>query len=183
MIGPTQRRFARRQERSVPQRANCAVVQLAEAYDYAQKDREGEPWQFAVEMESLLAVGVTIDDLAWLVQGRYIEHAREVTRPEDAWRDVFAGPRVEICAANVLRLDRGRASALRASHLLLHGCPSDGRLNRTKQVDFLARQITETLHESPARANYDCTGSAGGWQPRRTPGRPGGIGTCRRLCG
>ena len=36
-----------------------------------------DPWQFAVEIESLVAVGITVADLNWLVQGRYAEHARE----------------------------------------------------------------------------------------------------------
>ena len=67
-----------------------AVVQLAEAHDYAQ-DLQAEPWQFAVEIESLLALGATVGDLEWLVDGGYVEQAREVTRPEDAERR-FARP-------------------------------------------------------------------------------------------
>ena len=58
-------------------------MQLAEAHDYA-LDVQVEPWQFAMEIESLVAQGVTASDLDWLVQGGYAEHAREVTRPGDS---------------------------------------------------------------------------------------------------
>ena len=62
MIGAKQRHFIERLEEAVPPSVQRAVVQLAEAHDYAQ-DAEAEPWQFAVEIESLLALGATVDDL------------------------------------------------------------------------------------------------------------------------
>lgn len=89
MIGGRQRIFvAPRGEWSAPclQRA---VVQLAEAHDYGQ-DGEVEPWQYAVEIESLFAVGATESDLRWLVEGGYVEHAREVTGPRDLSRRFMA---------------------------------------------------------------------------------------------
>ena len=85
MIGATERQFVDRQQEAVSPRVQRAVVQLAEAHDYAQ-DVRAESWQYAVEVESLLAAGAMAADLKRLVQDGYAEHAREVTRPEDASR-------------------------------------------------------------------------------------------------
>ena len=91
MIGPRERQFVERQgERAAPG-VQRAVVQLAEARDYAQ-DAQLERWQYAVEIESLLAVGATVGDLKRLVEDGFVEQAREVTRPDDASRR-FARPR------------------------------------------------------------------------------------------
>lgn len=91
MIGARQRQFVEQQVKPVAPCVQRAVVQLAEAHDYAQ-DAQADPWQFAVEIANLVAVGVTVDDLHQLVQGGYVEHAGEVTRPEDPARR-FAPPR------------------------------------------------------------------------------------------
>jgi hypothetical protein len=91
MIGARQRQFVGRQKEPVPPHVQRAVVQLAEAHDYA-RDVQAEPWQFAVEIESLVAVGAAWDDLHWLVQSGFAKHARETTRPGDSERR-FATPR------------------------------------------------------------------------------------------
>ena len=44
------------------------------------------PWDFAVEMDNLLAAGLSTSDLRWLVRRGYLEHGYEVTRPQDVAR-------------------------------------------------------------------------------------------------
>ena len=41
------------------------------------RDAQRETWDFAVEIESLLAEGLTRSDLRWLVSKGYLEHADE----------------------------------------------------------------------------------------------------------
>ncbi len=85
MIGARQRSFVAPRGEWVAPDLGRAVVQLAEAHDYAQ-DGAVEPWQYAVEIDSLFAVGATERDLRWLLEGGYVEHAREVTGPKDLSR-------------------------------------------------------------------------------------------------
>ncbi len=66
-------------------RIQAALVQLIEAYRYAQ-DVDRDVWDFAVEMGSLSALGLTRSDLRWLVCKGYVEHAREVTQPGEGGR-------------------------------------------------------------------------------------------------
>jgi hypothetical protein len=91
MIGARQRQFIDRQDEPVSPRVQRAVVQLAEAHDYAEDVQTGL-WEFAVEIESLVGMGIMVADLKWLVQHGYVEHAREVTRHTDASRR-FVPPR------------------------------------------------------------------------------------------
>ena len=61
------------------------LQQLARGLDYA-RDLHCSVWDFAVEIERLLAMGVTTSDLRWLVKRGYVSHAREVTTPQDPER-------------------------------------------------------------------------------------------------
>ena len=63
----------------------AALGHLAQARAYA-VDVGRDPWEFAVEIQTLTAMGLTTSDLRWLVSKRYIEHAYEVTRKDDASR-------------------------------------------------------------------------------------------------
>ena len=63
----------------------AALAHFAKARDYA-RDVQCDPWEFAIEIERLVSLGVTTSDLRWLVKKGYIEHACEVTRPNDAAR-------------------------------------------------------------------------------------------------
>ena len=65
--------------------ASLALAQMAKAHGYA-CDMGVGPWEFAVEIERLIAVGATTSDLRWLVLMGYVEHAREVTQPDDSVR-------------------------------------------------------------------------------------------------
>lgn len=62
-----------------------ALVQLAHA-DACARGAQCSPWEFAVEIESLIAEGLTTSDLRWLVRMGYVEHAYEVTRARDTAR-------------------------------------------------------------------------------------------------
>src|SRR5437879_1163954 len=52
---------------------------LLEAYDCAVESQR-DPWEFAVEIENLRAVGSTRADLRWLCGKGYVQHAVETTK-------------------------------------------------------------------------------------------------------
>lgn len=59
--------------------------QLREAHAYATAAGR-DPWEFAVELASLRAAGLTTSDLRWLVCQGHVAHARERTRLADERR-------------------------------------------------------------------------------------------------
>jgi len=63
----------------------AAILRLAEAYNYA-RDTHCDLWDFAVEIDVLTAIGLSVDDLRWLVASGYARHRLEVTRRNDAAR-------------------------------------------------------------------------------------------------
>ena len=68
-----------------PARLLAALARLLEAHDYA-RDAGRDPWDFAVGIRPLAAMGVTTNDLRWLVCKGYAQHAREVTLPGEPGR-------------------------------------------------------------------------------------------------
>jgi len=66
------------------------IAQLAEAYQYA-IDADRDVWDFAIELPNLLACGLTRSDLRWLVSKAYVEHACEITAPQDSSRQFREG--------------------------------------------------------------------------------------------
>ena len=69
----------------LPPEIRCGLDQLARAFGYAE-DLDSPRWDFAVEIERLLALGMTTSDLRWLIKRGYLSHAREITAPQDADR-------------------------------------------------------------------------------------------------
>ena len=67
-----------------------ALEQLAVARDYA-CDVNRDIWEFAVEIGSLMELGLSTSDLRWLVSKGYVEHAGEVTRRHDTARNFKRG--------------------------------------------------------------------------------------------
>ncbi len=63
----------------------AALAQLRRAFDYAQ-DVQCDPWDFAIELDRLIDLGVTVTDLRWMVKKGYVDHACEITRPTDVQR-------------------------------------------------------------------------------------------------
>ena len=61
----------------VPAPIQPGMVLLAEAYHYA-IELSRDIWDFAVEMGSLQAAGLTNNDCRWLVCKEYVEHACEI---------------------------------------------------------------------------------------------------------
>jgi hypothetical protein len=55
-----------------------AFAVLLDAVEYAE-DSESDRWEFAVAMTTLHELGLTENDLRWLVRKGYVEHAREAT--------------------------------------------------------------------------------------------------------
>ena len=69
----------------LPPETNPGIAELARADDYA-RDLRCDPWQFAVEISRLTDLGLTTNDLRWLVEKGFATHAREVTGPDDGLR-------------------------------------------------------------------------------------------------
>jgi hypothetical protein len=63
----------------------AALAQLRMAYDCSRVAGR-DPWEFAVEIEGLLALGLTTSELRLLVYQGFVEHAQEITEPGDAAR-------------------------------------------------------------------------------------------------
>ncbi len=61
-----------------PQKIQSAIQALLEASDYACQTT-GDPWEFAVEIRQLRGLGLTSNDLRYLVRKSLVEHAREMT--------------------------------------------------------------------------------------------------------
>ncbi|MBC8872913.1 MAG: hypothetical protein H8E44_26050 [Planctomycetes bacterium] len=66
-----------------------ALALLLEASEYADQT-SGEPWEFAVEIQQLCELGLSHNDLRWLVRMQFVEHAQEVTVPGDDGREFRA---------------------------------------------------------------------------------------------
>jgi hypothetical protein len=70
--------------------ALAAIADLQQAHAYARQlgcDR----WEFAVELEHLVARGATVSDLRFLAINGYVDHSREISRPGDPARCYEAG--------------------------------------------------------------------------------------------
>lgn len=80
-----QKQLVGRRAANLSTEASAAIVELAIADDYA-RNVQCDPWQFAVEFSRLAVLGLTASDLRWLVEKRYVVHAREVTQPDDLSR-------------------------------------------------------------------------------------------------
>ena len=65
--------------------APAALRELVLARDCA-RDVKSDPWDFAVEIADLMALGIGRSGLRWLVRKSYADHSREVTRPGDVVR-------------------------------------------------------------------------------------------------
>lgn len=64
---------------------SSALVWLARSLDHA-SDTDRDRWDFAIEVQKLLALGLGASDLRWLVCKGYVEHAREITLPGEDGR-------------------------------------------------------------------------------------------------
>jgi hypothetical protein len=69
----------------ITDRLRPALAALLTAFDYA-ADSGLDRWEFAVEMDELLAAGAKLADLRWLIRRGLAEHAKETTIPGDPTR-------------------------------------------------------------------------------------------------
>ncbi len=69
----------------LPDRIRPALTPLLEAIEYAEQTSRN-PWEFAVEIDRLTALGLTLNDFRWLVRAGLVEHQREVTLESDDGR-------------------------------------------------------------------------------------------------
>ena len=74
-----QLRLVRSPKKAIPPKIQAALTLLVEACDYAQ-DMRCDAWDFAVEIETLRAVGLTPNDFRWLVAKGYVEPGCEKTK-------------------------------------------------------------------------------------------------------
>ncbi|MBX3439720.1 MAG: hypothetical protein KF861_19680, partial [Planctomycetaceae bacterium] len=65
--------------RSLPRSAEPGLALLFQAREYARQLVE-DPWEFAVEVQELKSIGMTVNDLRWLLVGHFVEHACDVTQ-------------------------------------------------------------------------------------------------------
>jgi hypothetical protein len=63
-----------------------ALELLLQAREYADQT-SGDRWEFAVEIQELVGLGLSRNDLRWLVRMGLVEHAREVTVAGDNGRE------------------------------------------------------------------------------------------------
>jgi hypothetical protein len=66
--------------RQARESVNAALALLYRAFQYSVHTSSNR-WQFAVEIEELLSVGITRSDLRWLVVADMVSHAAEVHEP------------------------------------------------------------------------------------------------------
>jgi hypothetical protein len=85
MIGDKQRRFVEKAGQKISASVQTAIVRLAEAHDYA-RDVQCDSWEFAVGIAQIKAIGLSDDDLHWLVANGYVKHKREITKRSDIAR-------------------------------------------------------------------------------------------------
>jgi hypothetical protein len=84
-LGQQQSPFVEGEENAFSSEMRFALAELTKARDYA-RELECDPWEFAVEIDRLISLGITTSDLRWLAKKGYIEHSLEVTQPEDSDR-------------------------------------------------------------------------------------------------
>jgi hypothetical protein len=93
-------------------RLQVALHLLLQASEYT-TDLDGDAWDFAVEVASLLAAGLTINDLRWLLYRGYLAHAVETTGPHDDHRSFRPAGKIALAAASCFILTPTGANFLR----------------------------------------------------------------------
>ena len=91
-------------------RFDKALSLLMQGYRFAH-DLKRDVWDFAVEIAALRRVGLTANDLRWMVCKGYVEHARELSSADDDARRFRPG--------NKLRYDRRSCFVLTSAGLAM----------------------------------------------------------------
>ena len=89
---------------------------LLQAVKYAQ-DTESDHWEFAISIGYMRSIGLTENDLRWLVKKQYVHHAREVTVLGDNGREFRATGDLSFCSKTCFVLtDIGNDLASELAH-------------------------------------------------------------------
>jgi hypothetical protein len=89
-----------------------ALDLLLEAYDYAAQT-SGNRWEFAIELAVICQLGLSHNDLRWLVRTQTVEHAREVTIPGESGREFRPAGDLTFTAASCFVLTAAGSGAAR----------------------------------------------------------------------
>jgi hypothetical protein len=132
------------------QRLRLALGLLKQARDYAQ-DLELDPWDFAVELDSLQSSGVTVSDLRWLVCKGYAQHATESPANGNGHRRFRpAGPLTltarscfVVTGAGIAAVTNGNATVVHVHDIGLYRarCSCDAPTANTPRWDSSARKL------------------------------------------
>ncbi|QDT02397.1 hypothetical protein K227x_07730 [Rubripirellula lacrimiformis] len=87
---------------------------LLRAFDYA-ADAEVDRWQMAVELPTLIARGLTIVDIRWMLARRFVEHNREITPSGAELREFESAPTTVLCTDTCISLTSDGAKYVRLS--------------------------------------------------------------------
>ena len=130
----------------IMRRGRAGLMLLLEADENA-KDLHHDCWDFAVELESLQAAGLTNSDLRWLIYKGYVEHAREITLSGDQRR--------------TFRPNRNATFHKRTSFVLLeHGIPFAMTAYRQAGADASAAKMIAELIHNPSGNSAGSTSAA-----------------------
>jgi hypothetical protein len=154
----------------------AALAQLAKARDYAQ-DLQCDPWEFAVEIERLLALGIGSSDLRWLIKKGYVEHAREITHSGDSARRFQPARSLAFTRATCFSVTQSGLALLRAKGGLNgYAVPSGGPLvsparsssvpqwDRDSRVLYVAQRIVKEFRvRSPNQESVLAAFEEEGW--------------------
>jgi hypothetical protein len=111
----------------------AGIGQLLRAYDCALEARS-DVWDFAVEIDVLRAVGMTANDIRWLVAKGLVEHGEEISVFGDEHRTIRASRGFTFLATTAFVLTPG--GAVLAHELLAGFEPSPGNSLRGADPPF-----------------------------------------------
>lgn len=118
----------------VAEHGKAALALLLESHAFAE-ELARSAWDFAVEIGSLRAAGLTSSDLRWLVCKSFVEHARESTMPGDQTRSFRAGGGLTFSRRTCFVLtETGVAYACRAIAKASHPVGNNGHGERVVQA-------------------------------------------------
>jgi hypothetical protein len=81
------------------ERIQRAADKLLQAREYAEDVRKS-PWHFAIELQEFLALGMTHNDLRWLVAKEFVIHGLDQSSPTDSQRRVHVSEAMHLSPAS-----------------------------------------------------------------------------------
>ena len=134
---------------------------LRDAWEYA-RDVAIDPWQFAVELQTLRAAGVSNNVLRWLIGRKFVQHGSETTRTADRRRKFRKHSSLSISDRDCFVLTETGYKSLRRS-------PTPGiHVAEPESEDSLSplSLIAERPWESDRAGHKDAGAPLPSWDPR-----------------